>query len=339
MNSNLTQKVGIFVRHAVLLSIALLSTVIIAVPTGNSGDQLNSYETVLEQPNNLIQLAGDKNLDDLLLGGEKPTTESDNEYWASAKEITLDGKHGCLSYDGLTTIARTFMSFRPGASVDQMVTDIVAFSGLQKNFIVRRVAGGNAAADTQGTTRLILYNPEWLNELNRRTGTSWAAYSVMAHEIGHHLQGHTLVPGGSRPPSELEADEFSGFTLYQMGAELEDAQKAMATFGDPNGSDTHPPRDQRLVAIEKGWDSAKKLRPRSGGVAKPNEVPDLEPIPAPQKDLRPIRTPQMPSPFPPQVAASACWTQFGICPMVVAIPPGAPCYCQTMMGLVPGVAR
>lgn len=161
----------------------------------------------------------------------------------------------------------------------------------------------------------------------------------MAHEIGHHLQGHTLVPGGSRPPSELEADDFSGFTLYQMGAELEDAQKAMATFGDPNGSATHPPRDQRLVAIEKGWDRAKKLHPRSGGVAKPNEVPDLEPIPTPQKDLPPTSTPQRPSPLPPQVAAAACWTQFGICPMVVAIPPGTPCYCQTMVGPVLGVAR
>ena len=28
----------------------------------------------------------------------------------------------------------------------------------------------------------------------------------VAHEIGHHLQGHTIQRGGSRPPIELEAD-------------------------------------------------------------------------------------------------------------------------------------
>ena len=37
--------------------------------------------------------------------------------------------------------------------------------------------------------------------------------TLLAHEVGHHLNGHTIHRGGSTPELELEADEFAGFIL------------------------------------------------------------------------------------------------------------------------------
>lgn len=78
----------------------------------------------------------------------------------------------------------------------------------------------------------------------------------MAHEIGHHLSGHTIQPGGSQPPTELEADKFSGYVLYKMGAVLADAQKAMNTLVPETDGKTHPGRGKRIAAIEDGWKQA-----------------------------------------------------------------------------------
>ena len=52
----------------------------------------------------------------------------------------------------------------------------------------------------------------------------------MAHGIGHHLAGDTIGPGGSHPPIDLEADKFSGFVRYRMGAGREDLAAALNAF-------------------------------------------------------------------------------------------------------------
>ncbi|MDQ3535579.1 MAG: membrane-binding protein, partial [Bacteroidota bacterium] len=88
------------------------------------------------------------------------------------------------------------------------------------------------------------------------TQTDWAAISILAHEIGHHLNGHTMMTKGGNPALELEADEFSGFVLRKMGASLVEAQKAMKLISDVIGSATHPKRSLRLTAIAKGYNSA-----------------------------------------------------------------------------------
>jgi len=79
---------------------------------------------------------------------------------------------------------------------------------------------------------------------------------VIAHEVGHHLNGHTIRKGGSTPRLELEADEFAGFVLYKLGASLEQAQEVMKYIATAKASSTHPSRASRMLAIEHGWDKA-----------------------------------------------------------------------------------
>jgi len=121
---------------------------------------------------------------------------------ASHKSFDFRSSSGCLSAFGDKIDLSKVASFRPDASVDQMVTDIVSYTGLQKNFEVRQVDVGNAAAiiyPPQSTHRYLLYNPNFKAEVDAKTGSQWAFYSIMAHEIAHHLQGHTLDSTGSRP--------------------------------------------------------------------------------------------------------------------------------------------
>lgn len=150
-------------------------------------------------------------------------------------------------------------SFSESASASSIVKEILDEAGLAPNFVVRPANVPNAAASARGGQRYIEYNPSFVSQLKSGTQTNWSVYSVMAHEIGHHLQGHTLLAGGSRPDIELEADEYSGFILAKLGADLPSTQKAMSTFGSNSVSGTHPATNERLVAIRKGWEKGNAI--------------------------------------------------------------------------------
>ena len=140
--------------------------------------------------------------------------------------------------------------------VSNIVEEIIETIGLKANFKLRPAQVPNAIAITYKGERFVLYNPGFLQALTEATGNKWAAVSVLAHEIGHHLNGHTLDGFGSQPGKELEADEFSGFVLRRMGASLDQAQAAMKLAGNRKRSSTHPPQPDRLNAIAKGWNAA-----------------------------------------------------------------------------------
>lgn len=162
--------------------------------------------------------------------------------------------HMC-SYYG-EAITGDITAYEAGTSAQNVVKDIMAVIGLKANFELRAANVPNAAAVLLKGKRFILYNPEYMNQINSRTGSNWAAISIFAHEIGHHLNGHTLDNVGSRPQTELEADEFSGFVLHKMGASLTDAQAVMSLIASLRGSHSHPARADRLAYIATGWANA-----------------------------------------------------------------------------------
>ena len=151
------------------------------------------------------------------------------------------------------------------------ITDVV---GLKPRFELRATSEvENAAAVVYNGQRYLLYNPQFVAAVNRAGRTDWAGISILAHEMGHHLNGHTLTGRGSNPADELEADEFSGFALRKMGASLAQAQSAMATIGDDAPSATHPARRNRLTAISRGWQQANGQIAASARQAAPSAAP------------------------------------------------------------------
>ena len=155
-----------------------------------------------------------------------------------------------------------------------VIREITAAVGLKARFELRATREvDNAAAVVYDGRRFLLYNPDFLSSVNRAGRTDWAGISILAHEMGHHLNGHTLRAGGSQPADELEADEFSGFVLRKLGASLAQAQAAMATVPEAADSPTHPGRTPRLAAIGQGWQRANEQLVASARTALPSAAP------------------------------------------------------------------
>jgi len=133
----------------------------------------------------------------------------------------------------------------------QMAEEIVKASGMTANFAIMEANVENALAVVQNGKRYILYNPRFIAALTRATGNKWAAVSVFAHEIGHHLY---RKPNSERSlATELEADEFSGLVLAKMGASLNDAEAAMKLLATTRATATHPAGVDRINSIAAGW--------------------------------------------------------------------------------------
>ena len=148
------------------------------------------------------------------------------------------------------------------------ITDVV---GISPNFRLIPCNGvtTNASAFTFNGNRYIFYNSFWMKNLSY--DNDWAGISVLAHEVGHHVQGHTKdlflylsgsAVGRSLAESrtlELEADEFSGFVLAKLGATLNEATYAVRVglpWTEVDTYSTHPASRKRLAAIKKGYKKA-----------------------------------------------------------------------------------
>lgn len=146
---------------------------------------------------------------------------------------------------------------KPPSSAKAIVEEILDIVGVNTSFEVRAAKIPNAAAAVANGKKYILYNPNFMTALFKATGSNrWVPVAVLAHEVGHHLSGHTSTHTTSTPANELEADEFSGFVLRKMGANLEDAQLAIRMISSKYASATHPARGDRVEAIASGWNKA-----------------------------------------------------------------------------------
>lgn len=165
---------------------------------------------------------------------------------------------GC-HYDGDDT-AREVYTYPPSQEMQKILQRISAAMGLEPNFILKSANVANALATTERGQRYILYNTTFLENFKRDARTQWAAYSVLAHEIGHHLNNHNFGETDSqhRKKMELAADRFAGNILQKMGATLEEAQAGINSFSLANETATHPPKSARLEAVASGWKQAQE---------------------------------------------------------------------------------
>ena len=77
----------------------------------------------------------------------------------------------------------------------------------QENFSVREQNGiRNAYATIINRVRWIIYDNDFLEDIDAYASTKWASVSILAHEMGHHFYNHVVSSGGSIPPKEIEAD-------------------------------------------------------------------------------------------------------------------------------------
>lgn len=153
-----------------------------------------------------------------------------------------------------------YLSFRSNQHAEAVVDRILKQVGLLRNFIVVECPNTeNCFATVVDGQRYIVYDGAFMKRVENVTHTDWSAISIVAHEIGHHLQGHTIDGKGSRPQKELEADRFSGFVMQRLGASLEESLVAIKTLGDDKASYSHPAKAFRIDVIRQGWMDAAGL--------------------------------------------------------------------------------
>lgn len=181
---------------------------------------------------------------------------------ASAQNLLKLGEqnHMC-SFAPNEVIESNLYTFASSAQAEEMVSRIVSTIGLVPRFEVFAANVPNAAAVIHNGQRLIVYSENWIQ--NSIGNDEWAATALLAHEIAHHLNGHTLDDGGSRPPTELEADSFAGYVIGKMGGDLDAAQSLFRTLPSA-GSETHPPQSARLEAVTVGWRNATSTKTTGG---------------------------------------------------------------------------
>lgn len=141
----------------------------------------------------------------------------------------------------------------------EQINSILQHVGIPMNFEFYSANIENAVATLIDNKRYIIYDQRLFNFSDKLGATYWNSMSILAHEIGHHLSGHTLNIHNNLD-IELEADKFSGFILFKMGAKLSEATNAIILLGAENDSDTHPSKHRRIAAITNGWNEANSQR-------------------------------------------------------------------------------
>lgn len=164
----------------------------------------------------------------------------------------------CDELDGVYTMNRNQQVLD---YIDGMLDEI----GLYRNFDIlgcSTIDNAFATHITENATganyRFIVYDDLLFDEITNKTNSDWGVFIVLAHELGHHLNGHIIYGGGSQPFKELQSDEFAGFALARAGGDLNAAKVAFRSIMGVEGSKTHPPLAERLVALDKGFQRGSK---------------------------------------------------------------------------------
>ena len=142
------------------------------------------------------------------------------------------------------------------------VFDLLNSISLPQNFILMECESiDNAYAMTKNGVRYIVIDKNWITNFNNN---DWFTKGILAHEIGHHLCGHTLNNSNlsleQRRNQELEADKFAGFILKNNNASLNQALQAINKIVPKEFNDqysTHPSRSKRINAITSGYNNSK----------------------------------------------------------------------------------
>ena len=167
-------------------------------------------------------------------------------------------------------LAAQSSSFTSDSEADNALDKILNVIGASKNFVLTPCSEiNNAMATSYKGIRYILYDKAFMKLINSKTN-DWASLFILAHEVGHHINGHTLdltmYAGGVleaktleiRRKQEIEADEFAAFILAKLGAPLNSLESSIALISSDKDDtySTHPSKSKRLNAVRTGYNKA-----------------------------------------------------------------------------------
>jgi len=160
-------------------------------------------------------------------------------------------------------------SFISDSKADNALDRILSVIGASKRFVLQPCDNiNNAVATSYKGIRYILYDRDFMDSLD--SGDNWSNLFILAHEVGHHINGHSLdillyaaeavepETLANQRQQELEADEFAGFILGKLGATLKQTSSSINLISSEKDDtyETHPSKSKRLASIETGFNKA-----------------------------------------------------------------------------------
>ena len=160
-------------------------------------------------------------------------------------------------------------SFISDSKADNALDRILSVIGASKRFVLQPCDNiNNAVATSYKGIRYILYDRDFMDSLD--SGDNWSNLFILAHEVGHHINGHSLdiilyandivdpKTLEEKRNQELEADEFAGFILGKLGATLKQTSSSINLTSSKKDDtyDTHPSKSKRLASIEIGYNKS-----------------------------------------------------------------------------------
>jgi hypothetical protein len=174
-------------------------------------------------------------------------------------------------------VALQSTNFTTDAEAEDAVNKILSVIGASQKPTLQACSNiNNAVAAVYKGQRYILYDRDFMNSLTAGSNKYWSNMFILAHEVGHHINGHSLdivlyasdiIDPKSleeKRKQELEADEFAGFVLAKLGASLSQTSKVLSNLPriSNENSSTHPSKDKRIASVRLGF--------KKGEVAKKN---------------------------------------------------------------------
>lgn len=150
----------------------------------------------------------------------------------------------------------------PGSTLAAAYTDVVAAAGVQNPPILALALVESAQAfilrADKVELRLVVVAPNAAT-LWTRPDQKWTLYFALAHELGHHVEGHPITRSGvdvtegvRQFDEELVADRFAGLQLARLGADRSDIDRAVTSI-QPRDSSNYPDARTRAVSAGAGF--------------------------------------------------------------------------------------
>jgi hypothetical protein len=170
-------------------------------------------------------------------------------------------------------VALQSSNFTTDADAEDAVNKILSVIGASQKPILQACNNiNNAIAAVYKGKRYILYDRDFMNSISEGTNKYWSNMFILAHEIGHHINGHSLdialyafeiidpISLEEKRNQELEADEFAGFILEKLGASLNQTSELLSNLPKINNESysTHPSKEKRIEAVRLGFNKSKK---------------------------------------------------------------------------------
>ena len=159
--------------------------------------------------------------------------------------------------------------FTSNYEANNAVDKILSVIGTSQKPILQPCSNiNNAVAASYKGQRYILYDKDFMESLTVGRNKYWSNMFILAHEVGHHINGHSLdiilyqndvinpKSLSTRRSQELEADEFAGFVMAKLGATFNQTSKVLLNIPKISNDydSTHPSTDKRIRAVKNGWE-------------------------------------------------------------------------------------